>query len=125
MMQTQSKFAELTRADQDHKKENAWFGHCQANGIPFITVRARTRLADVHWDYISYSAKNDEILAEHALEIRDSAINIFRKYSSKGSSYEANNLFVWYRDMDIDTARQAAVELHDLVAKVVSRAIDA
>lgn len=121
MQEIKKQYAEFKRADKGHKTENAWFVFCRANKVPFITVKVRTKYADVHWDYISYEPDVDAALAKYGIEIRDAAIIIFRKYASKSSSFEVNNHLVWYRDMDIEGARQAASELYELVVAVVSR----
>ncbi|MCC4118796.1 hypothetical protein LLG90_25925 [Aromatoleum toluclasticum] len=115
------KYVEIPKNDVDSKVENAWFGTCRKNNIPFITLKSRTKLADVHWDYISYPTEVDRILKGLDGQLRDGAIAIFKKYADSRSEYTANDLLVWFKNLEIPKAKLAAEELYDLVAGYVER----
>lgn len=113
------KYVELAKNDLQAKAENAWFETCRKNNIPFITLKIRTKFADVHWDYIAYSSEVDQILNSGNGQVRDGAIAIFKKYANSRSEYEANDLIVSFKNLDIPKAKFAAEELYDFVAAYI------
>ncbi|WP_421722005.1 hypothetical protein [Alloalcanivorax xenomutans] len=115
------KFVEIPRTDVSAERENAWFERCESNQIPFITVKTRTKYADVHWDYIAYSKEVDEVLGGLGTRLRDNAIDIFKKYANANSRYAASGHLVWFKNLEIESARLAASELYDLIAESVNR----
>ena len=110
------KYVEVQRKDLKAKAENAWFEICRKNSIPFITLKSRTKFADVHWDYIAYSPEVDKFLNAGNGQLRDGAIEIFRKYANPKSEYEANDLIVWFKNIEIPKAKLAAEELYDFIS---------
>jgi len=116
------KFEEVPKNDVNHRVENAWYEFCRERKVPCITVKSRTKLADVHWDYIAYPAGVDEILDSLGNQLRDSAIAIFMKYADQRSEYTASGCLVWYKNLEISQAKLAAAELYDLIVGYVDGA---
>ncbi|MCK7546318.1 hypothetical protein MLC59_19370 [Marinobacter bryozoorum] len=115
------KYVELSDTSSDFAKENVWLEHCELKQIPFITVKTRSKYADVHWDYITYSNEVDEILESIGTTLRDSAVEIFNQYASKKSRYTASGHLVWFKNLEIEQAREAASDLYDLVVRSIER----
>lgn len=113
------KYAEIPKNDVDTKVEKSWFKTCRANNTPFITVKARTKFADVHWNYITYPTEIDKVFDELGTKLRDEAIAIFMKYADKQSEYSVSGRLVWFKNLEISKAKLAAAELHDLIAQHV------
>lgn len=109
------KYVEVPKNDLQAKEENAWFEICRKNSIPFITVKNRTKFADVHWDHITYSPDVDKILNAGNGQLRDGAIAIFKTHANSKSKYEANDLIVWFKNLEISKATLAAEELYDFI----------
>lgn len=61
------KFVEITRKDKGFDKENSWPGFCQKEKIPFITLKARSKLTTVQWDYITTKAYKESMTAKPEL----------------------------------------------------------
>lgn len=116
-----NKYVLVPRKDKDHELESRWYRHCQQSQVPFVTVKKRTRYADIHWDYITYNTGVDKILEQNAREIKSSAVNIFMKYAGRASSYEVSGHLVWYRNIAIEHSECAASDLYDLIIAVVNR----
>lgn len=116
------KYAEIPKNDVGAKVENAWFESCREREVPFITVKSRTKLADVHWDYIAFPAEVDKALEILGTKLRDDAIAIFKKYANKRSQYTANGHLVWYKNLEIQQAKFAAEELYDLIVAHINGA---
>lgn len=114
------KFIEIPRKDKGHEKENFGFEKCQREKIPFITIKTRTKLANVHWDYITYPNEVDLHLETHREDTTQRAIEIFKKYSDKRSEYQVSSGLVYFNDLETQKARFAAAELYELVAETVS-----
>lgn len=115
------KYFELPKNDLQSKAENAWFEICRNNSIPFIILRSRTKLADVQWDYITYPTEVDKVLNTLDGQLRDKAIAIFKKYADSRSEYQASDLVVCFKNLEIPKAKLAAEELYDLIADYVER----
>lgn len=115
------KYVELPKNDLNAKAENAWFEVCRKNSIPFITLKNRTKFAEVHWDHITYSPEVDKVLNAFDGQLRDGAILIFKKYANSKSEYEASDLLVWFKNLEIPKAKLAAEELYDLIAGYIER----
>lgn len=109
------KYVAVPKNDVKAKAENAWFEICRKNRIPFITLKNRTKFADVHWDYIAYSTEVDKIFNAANGQLRDGAIAIFKKYANSKSKYEANDFIVWFKNLEIPKAKLAAEELYDFI----------
>lgn len=109
------KYVEVPKNDLKKITENAWFEICRKNSIPFVILKSRSKLADVHWDHIAYPSEVDRILNMLNGQLRDGAIAIFKKYASSRSEYEVNDLLVWFKNLEIPKAKLAAEELYDLI----------
>lgn len=117
------KFVEVRKGARGATENvNLWFARCQELQVPYITVTCRTKLADVEWDHISYPPAIDVLLSAGGGELRDAAIAIFRRHAraEKSAEFIASNLLVAFRNLKIPAARQAAAELHDLIAAHVA-----
>lgn len=113
------KYAEIPNNDVGANVENAWFESCREREVPFITVKSRTKLADVHWDYIAFPTEVDKTLESLGTKLRDDAIAIFKKYANKRSQYTANGHLVWYKNLEIQQAKCAAEDLYDLIVAYI------
>lgn len=78
------KYFELPKNDVQSEANNAWFEYCRTQAIPFITLRCRTKLADVEWDYIAYPPEIDNAFKNLDGELRDKAILILRNMQIRG-----------------------------------------
>lgn len=110
------KYVEVQKNDLKAAAENAWYEICRKNSIPFITLKNRTKFADVHWNHIAYSPRIDKILNTGNGQLRDGAIAIFKKYANSKSEYEASDFIVWFKNLEIPKAKLAAEELYDFIA---------
>lgn len=117
-----NKFFEIPKNDPKAIAENSWFQICRKEKIPFIIIKSRKKYADVHWDYITYPNEVDKILNNRAIELRDAAIEIFKKHANERSKYSASNLLVSYENLEIPQAKLAAEELYDLIVSHVDGA---
>lgn len=113
------KYVEVPKNDLKANAENAWFEICRKNSIPFITLKNRTKFADIHWDYITYSPEVDKVLNAGNGQLRDGAISIFKKYANSKSEYKANDLVVWFKNLETSKAKLAAEELYDFIAAYI------
>ncbi|TPQ28968.1 hypothetical protein [Methylomonas koyamae] len=116
------KFVEVPLNDVTSKIENAWFQTCRERKVPFITVKNKTKYADVHWDYIAYPTEVDVILDSLGNQLRDSAIEIFKKYANNKSEYSVNGRLIWYKNLELTKAILAAEELYDLIVSCIDDA---
>lgn len=114
------KFVGIPKKNKGHEKENLWFEKCQREKTPFITIKTRTKLADVHWDYITYPTEVDLHLQANEEDITQRAIEIFKKHANKRSEYQVSSGLVYFNDLETQKARLAAAELYDLVTETVS-----
>lgn len=115
------KYVELSNNDLTNERENDWFKTCQKNSIPFITLKKRTKFADVQWDYITYSSEVDRVLNAGNGQLRDGAIAIFKKYVNSTSDYEVSDLLVSFKNIEISKAKLAAEELYDFIVAYLKR----
>ena len=114
------KFVEIPRKEKGYEKENDWHKHCLYKQIPFITVKTRTKLADVHWDYITYNTpQTDQKLSELSFIIEKGALDIFKKYANDASSQRINCHLIYFYNLNIPHARLAADELYDFLVSLV------
>ncbi|MDX5993494.1 hypothetical protein [Ectopseudomonas alcaliphila] len=114
------KFVEILRKDKGHEKENLWFEKCRREKAPFITLKTRTKFADVHWDYITYPNEVDQHLATHKESTTKKAIEIFMRHANEKSEYQVSSGLVYFNNLEIQNAKIAAEELYDLVVDTVS-----
>jgi hypothetical protein len=116
-----TKYIEIAKSEAGFERENDWFKHCESAQIPFITVKLRSKYADVHWDYIAYSKGVDEILEGLGNTIREGATELFKKYANTKSRYSVNGHLIWFKNLEVENARLAAGELYELIVASVSR----
>ena len=117
-----NKYVEIPKNDINSNAENAWFKTCKENNIPYITLSIRTKFADVHWDYITYPMEVDEILEQLGDSLTNKVIEIFNEYANEKSKYSVNNHLVWFKNLEIEQAKLAAADLHNLIAESVETA---
>lgn len=115
------KYAEVPKNDVKSKTENAWLEVCRKNNTPFITLKSRTKLADVHWDYIAYPPEVDKVLEALDGQLRDRAIAIFKKYANSRSEFRASDQLIWFKNIEIPKAKLAAEELYDIIADYIDK----
>ncbi len=101
------------------QKVNDWYGQCQKEKIPYIVVNARTKYADVRFDYISLPKEYDEHLKKHSEIIAEKAIQIFRQYAIKKSRFELSSFLINYDDLPIEQAENAASDVYDLISSFI------
>jgi hypothetical protein len=110
--------------DGDTQSDNLWFNHCSRKQIPYVTLRYRTSLADVEWDYISFNHDVDPILERNKDGIQKGALSIFEKYANERSEYSINNHVIFFKKLRIDSAEKAATELYGLISSFLPSSQD-
>lgn len=113
---TTKKFVEIPSAKKSNDKIDDWFDHCRRKQIPYITVKTRTKFANIHWDYISYDAEIDSILCKNENLIKDGVRQVVKKYLNENTSYSANCNLIYVDNIHLTDARMAAEEIYDLIA---------
>ncbi len=113
------KFKKYHSNDMD--SQNNWFQYCCDNQTPFISVMYRTKLADVHYDYISYDLDKDELLEPHDWEIHQNVLRIFCKHSTNKRSDVVFSGWhvIMIKDVTIEAAEKIAAELYDLINPII------
>lgn len=115
------KYFELPKNDVQSEANNAWLKYCREQNIPFIILKCRSKLADVEWDHIAYPQEFDQYFKNLNGELRDKAILIFKKYADQRSEYQASDLLVSFKNLEIAKAKLAANELYDLVGQFAKK----
>lgn len=118
------KFVEISRKDKGFEKENSWYKFCEKQRIPFITIKARSKLADVQWDYISYPPSIDKALFSQHDRIKAKVSAIYDRYASKDTWFGAGPGVISFGNLDIDNAREVASELYDIIVEAARVALD-
>jgi hypothetical protein len=118
------KFVEITRKDKGFERENQWLETCRRERIPFVTVKARSKLATVQWDYISYPMSMDKPLFSMHADIKVRAESIYDRYQSRDTSLAVGPGVVSFWNLHIDDARQVATELFDIIYDTVQVAME-
>ena len=113
------KFVEITRKDKGFDKENSWYGLCEKQRIPFITIKARSKLADVQWDYMSYPPSIDQALFAQHEHIKAQMSVIYDRYASKDTWFGAGPGVISFGNLNIDNAREIASDLYDVIVEAV------
>ena len=114
------KFVEITRKDKGFNKENSWLRSCRETGIPCVTLKARSKLAMVQWDYMSYPADMDDLLFALHEQLKVEAQAIYDRYKSKDTWFSAGPGVIAFRNLALADAREAASELFDVIYQSVS-----
>lgn len=109
------KFVEITRKDKGFDKENSWFMYCQKERIPFVTVKTRSKLALVQWDYITYPTELDEAIFSLSEEFKERMTAIYSKHQTKETSLGIGPGVISFWNLEIHAAREVASELFDVI----------
>lgn len=109
------KFVEITRKDKGFDKENSWFGFCQKENIPFITIKARSKLAIVQWDYITYPPDIDGALFSLHENIKVQVTAIYQSYITESTWLSVGPSVISFGNIEISAARDIALELFDVI----------
>lgn len=118
------KFVEITRKDKGFDKENSWYGFCEKQRIPFITIKSRSKLADVQWDYMSYPPSIDKALFDQHEHIKTQMSAIYDRYASKDTWFGTGPGVISFGSLDLDSAREVASVLYDIIFEVARTALD-
>jgi hypothetical protein len=110
------KFVEITRQDKGFEKENAWFNVCRKTQTPFITIKCRSKLASIQWDYITYPSELDQSLFEICRKIAPPISALYVPYKSKDSWIGLGPGVISIGNIEISAAREIASKLFDLLS---------
>ena len=111
------KFVEITRKDKGFDKENSWYRFCEKQRIPFITIKVRSKLADVQWDYMPYPLSIDKALFAQHERIETQMSAIYERYASKDTWFGAGPGVISFGNLDVDNAREVASGLYDIIVE--------
>jgi hypothetical protein len=103
----------------DTAPQSDWFHACREARKPYVVVRTSEKTADVMWDYVTLPPAYDRILMANERFIKDQAIAIFQRYATIHSSVRAKATVVFFDNLSIAKAKQAANELYALIESVV------
>ena len=103
----------------DTAPQSDWFHACREARKPYVVVRTSEKTADVMWDYVTLPPTYDQILMANDRLIKEQAIAIFQKYATIHSSVRAKATVVFFDNLSIAKAKQAANELYALIESVV------
>lgn len=118
------KYLEQPAGKPDREAERIWYNRCRKHQIPFVLVKSRTALADVHWDYLSYSNELDEKVRDHSKDICLFAENLFLEYSANSATKATRSIcanVVSINNLIIPDARAAAERLYDFLDGILKR----
>ncbi len=114
------KFGYYKRNDTD--ADNEWFDRCQESQSPYIKVIYRTKFADIEWDYITFQRSLDLIFEDNRELLEEKARKIFDKYAgSRSSRGRIDEHIIQFFDIPINNSKQAATEVHDLIADIIEQ----
>lgn len=117
------KFVEITKKDKGFDKENSWYRVCKRQGIPFITIKARSKLANVQWDYMSYPPSIDKALFAQHENIKTQVSAIYDRYASNDTWLGAGHGVISFGNLEIANAREVASELYDIIYEAARAAL--
>lgn len=117
------KFEEIKNENKNKCSKSGWFSDCAREQIPYITIYLKGKLADVHWDYITYNINLDVMLSDKESEFVQKVENLYANYLNKKSECRVNCNLVTFSNLDVELARHAASELYDLVDSHVQKLI--
>lgn len=118
------KFVEITKKDKDFEKENSWYRICQKHCIPFITIKARSKLTNVQWDYMSFPPSIDKALFTHHESMKAQVSAIYDRYISKDTWLSVGPGVISFGNLDITSAREVASELYDIINEAARLALE-
>ena len=111
----------LSVKNGDFNSINKHYVECQEAQKPYVICKRRRTKADVDFDHISFDTPVDNVLNDNREEIVSKAIEIFNKYSSKGSKYDVSACLISFSNLEISHAEQAASEVFYMISEVVNR----
>jgi len=111
------KFVEITRKDKGFDKENSWYRVCEKECIPYITIKVRSKLATVQWDYITYPPSIDQALFAMHESIKVKVSAIYDRYVSKESRLSVGPGVISFWNLELSDAREVASELYDIISE--------
>ncbi|EFS9642101.1 hypothetical protein HWI03_002722 [Salmonella enterica] len=119
------KFCLTTSRQSDavrYQRESLWFRHCEEEQIPYVQVRQRAKLADIHWDYITYLLSRDDAFnGEYGARLRSEVREMFARvaYDNRNTTmcYMVSGWTADFHDVPNAIAESLACELYDLVAR--------
>jgi hypothetical protein len=118
------KYQEHSGRKLDREAERAWYIQCRENQIPFVVVKSRTALADVHWDYFSYSNELDKKIRGRSKEICQFAEDLFLEYRVNSARKATRSIcanVISIKNLAISDARAAAERLYDFLGGILKR----
>jgi len=118
------KFVEVTKKDKGFDKENSWYRVCEKQRIPYITIKARSKLATVQWDYMSYPPSIDEALFAMHESIRTKVSAIYDRYPSKNTWLSVGHGVISFGNLEVTDAREVATELFDVISEAARIAME-
>lgn len=102
--------------------KNSWLATCRSLNIPYVTISVHGNWADVQWDAISYPSAQNAFFEENKEEIKSGLYKIYRRYATKDSVYSISNGNAEFNKFNLESARQAAIDIHDLVVELMAQA---
>lgn len=117
------KYVEITRKDQAFDKENAWFNVCRNEQIPFVTIKTRSKLATVEWDYITYPTSMDEVLFSLHEDIKTRVSAIYQNHMTSGTWLGVGPGVISFGNLDLVAARDVAQSLFDVISDAMHLAM--
>lgn len=99
---------------------NAHFEACKRKQVPYVLCLRRRTKADVEFDHISFEKDVDHILEQRAQEIRESAVEIFTRHKTKGSSFVISAHVMSMRGLKIESAELAAADLYKMICDAIA-----
>lgn len=118
------KFVEIAKKDKGFDKENSWYRNCEIQRIPFITVKARSKLATVQWDYVSYPPSIDKALFAQHERIKTQVSVIYDRYASKDTWLSVGPGVISFGNLEIADAREVASALYDIINQAARIALE-
>ena len=104
---------------RDVDKINAWYSHCQAHRLPYITITTRTKYANVEWDYINLPMEIDAVISTNENRLLDGFKRIYLKYANPKSVGRLSNHVPQFINIEIDKAELLASDLYDFITEVL------
>jgi hypothetical protein len=111
------KYVTYTTLSDESTEVNAWYRHCQVTKIPYVTVSARRKYANVQWDYINLPVEYDEMLRAKGDEFIQGFVEIFRRHANGKSEYRVGKFVATFVDIEVEKAPQLANELFDYISQ--------
>ena len=118
------KFVEITRKDKGFDKENSWYRVCEKERIPFITIKARSKLATIQWDHVAYPPSIDRTLFAMHENIKAQVSAIYDRYVSKNTWLGVGPGVISFGNLEVADAREVASDLYDIISEAARIAME-